>query len=90
MGFGEVTNSEESQLEELRVRGEWESSRMERLHIRMRIIGEMIKGGGNRVVDWIWRLYNIAFESCVVSEDWRFAVIVPQYKGKGKRTECKN
>ena len=23
-------------------------------------------------------------------EDWRFAVTVPVYKGKGKRTECKN
>ena len=27
------------------------------------ITGEMIKGGGGRVVDWIWRLCNIAFES---------------------------
>ena len=54
------------------------------------IIGEMIKCGGDRMVDWIWRLYNMAFESGVVSEDWRFAVIVPLYKVKGERTECKN
>ena len=27
------------------------------------ITGEMIKGGGDRVVDWIWRLCNMAFES---------------------------
>ena len=39
--------------------------------------GEMIKGGGNWVVDWIWRLCNMAFESGVVPENWRFAVIVP-------------
>ena len=45
------------------------------------IKGEMIKGGSERVVDWIWRLCNIAFETSVVSEDWRFAVIVPLYKG---------
>ena len=32
------------------------------------ITGEMIKGGGDRVVDWIWRLCNMAFES-VVPED---------------------
>ena len=25
--------------------------------------GEMIKGGGDRVVDWIWRPCNMAFES---------------------------
>ena len=40
----------------------------------------MIKGGGDRVVDWIWRL---DFERGVVPEDWRSAVIIPLYKGKG-------
>ena len=30
---------------------------------------EMIKGGGDRVVDWIWRLYNMSFESGVVLGD---------------------
>ena len=54
------------------------------------ITGEMIKGGGDRVMDWIWRLYNMAFESGVVAEDWRSIVIVPLYKSKGERTECKN
>ena len=44
----------------------------------------MIKGRGDMVVDWIWRLCNIAFESGVVSEDLRSAVIAPQYKGKGE------
>ena len=33
------------------------------------IIGEMIKGGSNRVMDWIWKLCSMAFESGVVSED---------------------
>ena len=32
----------------------------------------------------------MAFESGVVTEGWTSAVIVPLYKGKGKRTECKN
>ena len=30
------------------------------------ITEEMIKGVGDRVVDWIWRLCNMAFESGVV------------------------
>ena len=51
------------------------------------ITGEIIKGEGERVVDWIWSLCNMAFESGVVHEDWRFVVIVPLYKGKGERTE---
>ena len=32
----------------------------------------------------------MAFESGIVLEIWRSAVIVPLYKGKGERTECKN
>ena len=42
------------------------------------------------MVDWIWKLCNMAFESGVAPGDWRSAVIVPLYKGKGERTECKN
>ena len=41
------------------------------------IIGEIIKGGGEKVVNWIWRLFNVAFESGVVPEDWRSDVIIP-------------
>ena len=31
-----------------------------------RINEEMVKGGGDRVVDWTWRLCSMAFESGVV------------------------
>ena len=58
--------------------------------VKDEITGEMINGGGDRVVDWIWRLGNMAFESGVVPEDWRSAVIIPLYMGKGERAECKN
>ena len=40
------------------------------------ITGEIIKGGGGRVVGLMWRLCSMVFESCVVPEDWRSAVIV--------------
>ena len=58
--------------------------------VKVEVTGEMIKGGGDRVVDWIWRLCNMAFESGVVLEDWRFAAIVLLYKGKIERTRCSN
>ena len=32
----------------------------------------------------------MGIESGGVPEDWRSAMIVPLYKGKGERTECKN
>ena len=53
---------------------------------KVEITGEMIRGEGDRVVDWIWRLCNMAFENGVVPEDWS----VPLYKGKERRDECKN
>ena len=49
----------------------------------------MIKDGFDRVVDWIWRLCNMAFENGGVPEDWRFAAIVRMYNGKREKTECK-
>ena len=33
------------------------------------VTGEMVKGGGDIVVDWIWRLCNMAFEIGVVPEN---------------------
>ena len=48
---------------------------------------ETIKGGGDMVVNWIWRLCNMAFENGFGPENWRSAVIDPLYKGKGGRNE---
>ena len=48
----------------------------------------MIEGGSDKIVNLIWNMCNMAFESGVVPEDWRSVVIVPLYKGKGERTEC--
>ena len=34
------------------------------------VMGEVIKGGGNMMVVWIWsRLYNMAFESGIMTDD---------------------
>ena len=49
------------------------------------VIGEMIKSGDDRVVDWIWRLCNMAFERGGVPEDWRSAMIVPLHKVKKRK-----
>ena len=39
------------------------------------------------VVDWIWRLFVMAFEEGEVSENWNSVVTVPLYRVKGERTE---
>ena len=54
------------------------------------VTGEIIKGEGDMVVDWIWSLRNISCENGVVPDDKRSAVIVPLNKSKGETTECKN
>src|SRR5678816_2366098 len=41
------------------------------------ITGEMIKNGGEMVIDWIWKLGNKAFMEGIVPRDWRRAVIIP-------------
>ena len=51
------------------------------------VTGEMIEGRGDKVVNFIWKLCNISF---AVLEEWMSAVIVPLYKAKGKRNECRN
>ena len=54
------------------------------------VTGEFAKGGGDMVVDWIWRLCNMTFEIEIVPEDWRCAVIVLLYDSKRERSDCKN
>ena len=50
----------------------------------------MVKSGGDVVVDWIWKMCNMAFEIGVVPQELRSAVIVPLHKGKGEMIKCKN
>ena len=41
----------------------------EKASVKDKITGKMIRDGGDRVVDWIWRLCNMTFESGVMPED---------------------
>src|SRR5678815_1135861 len=54
------------------------------------ITGEMIKNGGEMVIDWIWKLSNKAFMESIVPRDWKRAVIVPLYKDKGDKCNSRN
>ncbi len=54
------------------------------------ITAEMLIYGGEIVVDWMMWICNLAWEQSKVPEDWRKAIIVPLYQGKGNREECNN
>ena len=52
------------------------------------ITPEMLKYGGEVVVEWMWLICKLAWKQKEVPEEWRKAVIVPLYKGKGSKSEC--
>ena len=41
------------------------------------------------MVHGVWKWCNMVFEGVTVPEDWKNVVIVPLYKGKGERIECR-
>ncbi len=54
------------------------------------ITAEMLKYGGEIVVDWMVWICNLVWEQSKVPKDWRKAIIVLLNKGKGNREECNN
>ena len=53
------------------------------------IVPEMLKAGGEVVVVWMTKVFNMVWREGVAPGDWRNAVIVPVYK-KGSRLDCTN
>ena len=51
------------------------------------VTGKMIKSRCDMMVDWLWKLSNIAFQSGGVPEDCGSAVVVPLYSGTGERNK---
>ena len=53
------------------------------------VVSEMLKAGGEVVVEWLTEVFNMVWRIGVAPEDWKNAVIVPVYK-KGSRLDCSN
>ena len=54
------------------------------------VYGEMLKVGGDSVVEWLERMFKVCWEKGEIPQDWQDACVVPIYKGKGDRMECGN
>ncbi len=48
----------------------------------------MLKCGGDVVTKWMVKICQVAWLGGGVPADWTKAIIVPAYKGKGRRGEC--
>ncbi len=51
------------------------------------ITAEMLKYGGDAVVEWMLLICERAWKNGEVPDDWKKAIIVPLHKGKGSRSE---
>lgn len=51
---------------------------------------ELLKKGGDSVIDWLVRLLNVCFNVGRVPDGWCIACMVPLYKGKGDVHVCGN
>ncbi len=52
------------------------------------ITADMLKYGDDAVVEWMLLMCEQAGKKGEVPGDWKKAIIVPLYKGKGSRSEC--
>ena len=53
------------------------------------IVPEMLKAGGEVMVEWMVKLFSLVWREGVVPGDWIKAVIIPIFK-KGSRLDCAN
>ena len=53
------------------------------------ISGELLKAGGEVVIEWLFKIYNMVWRTGVAPEDWQRAIIVPIHK-KSSRRKCGN
>ena len=54
------------------------------------IPGELLKHGGPTVASWLTQVFKGIWASGHIPHNWRKGIILPFYKGKGSRQECKN
>jgi len=54
------------------------------------IPAELLKYGGSSCTEWLTRIFQVAWRTGTIPEDWKYGIVQPFYKGKGSRKECKN
>ena len=64
-------------------------NRLNRAALVCGISGELLKAGGEVVIEWLFKIYNMVWRTGVAPEDWQRAILVPIHK-KSSRRKCGN
>ena len=86
---GEVTPEDDQEIMREEVKGGVQKLKMRKVPGICGIVPEMLKAGGEVVIEWLTEVFNVAWNEGMAPSDWRNAVIVPVYK-KGRRLDCTN
>ena len=54
------------------------------------ITSEMLKCGGECLLGWLKKVFNVCVLEEKIPNEWMRAITVPIYKGSGDRSKCKN
>ena len=54
------------------------------------VTSEMLRYGGESIIEWLTRVCVVCLAEGRVPVEWKRAIVLPIYKGKGDRNECKN
>ena len=53
------------------------------------IVAELVKNGGQVMVDWLWELLREVWRTKSVPQEWKNAILIPLHK-KRSRKDCNN
>ena len=86
---GEATLEDDLEIMREEVKGGVRKLKMRKAPGICGIVPEMLKAGGEVVIEWMTEVFNMVWNEGMAPSDWRNAVIVPVYK-KGSRLDCTN
>ena len=53
------------------------------------IVGEIVKNGGQAMIDWLWELLREVWKMLQVSQKWKNAILIPIHQRKCRKV-CSN
>ena len=58
--------------------------------VPLEVTAQQLKYGGNQLVEWLTKIMNLVWFRGLIPDDWFKELIIPVWKGKGNKSDCKN